>query len=210
MKQEHSTIRFLRSAEASQCRRLRSGLRLSAMVAMVCILALPALLAAQPSKPSEYQVKAAYIYNFGKFVRWQASAAANRGGPFTICVLGDDPFGSILQSTLAGETIGGIPVTIKRVPRPQDATNCRILFLNAAEEIHLQTILAALGKASVLTVSDMPDFSKRGGMIQFVMQGDRVRFEINRASAENAGLILDSELLKVATSVGGNGRNGDR
>lgn len=210
MKPDNSTTRFLRRAVAPQCRRFRSGVLLPAMAVMIWTLPFSAILAGQPPKPSEYQVKAAYIYNFGKFVRWQASAVANQGDSFTICVLGDDPFGSVLQSTLAGESIGGIPVTIMRVPRPQDATGCRILFLNAAEDIHLRNILAALGKASVLTVSDMPDFSKRGGMIQFVMEGDRVRFEINRASAENARLILDSELLKVATSVRGNGRGRDQ
>jgi hypothetical protein len=162
--------------------------------------------AAQQSKPSEYQVKAAYVYNFGKFVKWPASAAANRSGAFTICVLGEDPFGTVLQSTLAGESIGGKPVAVKRVNTPQDATSCHILFLSTAQETKLKEVLGSLGQASVLTVSDIPEFSQRGGMIQFVLQGDRVRFEINRANAEDDGLFLTSDLLKVAVMVRGSVR----
>ena len=162
----------------------------------------------QQTKPSENQVKAAYIYNFGKFVKWPSSSSANHGSDFTICVLGEDSFGAVLQSTLAGESIGGRPVTVKRIPNPQYGTDCHILFLNSEQQSHLREILADLGQASVLTVSDMPDFSKIGGMIQFVRDGDRVRFEINRASAEDAGLTLTSDLLKVATAVRGTGRTG--
>jgi hypothetical protein len=165
-------------------------------------------LPAQSTKPSPYQVEAAYIYNFGKFVKWPANAAANQSSSFTICVLGDDPFDSILQSTLAGESLGGKPVSVRRIPKPQNASGCHILFINAVEESNLRTILAALDQSAVLTVSDMPDFSRRGGMIQFVPQGDRIRFAINRGSAEGNGLILASDLLKVATSVIGTGRNG--
>jgi hypothetical protein len=165
-------------------------------------------LEAQSAKPSAYQVEAAYIYNFGKFVKWPANAAANQGSSFTICVLGDDPFDSILQSTIAGQSLGGRPVNIRRIPKPQNASGCHILFINASEENHLPAILSAIDEAAVLTVSDMPDFSKRGGMIQFVLQDGRVRFAINRGSAEGNGLVLGSDLLKVATSVIGTGRTG--
>ena len=164
----------------------------------------------QPAKPSENQVKAAYIYNFGKFVKWPTVSAANQSGTFTICVLDGDPFGTVLESSLAGESIGSKLVTIKRIPKLQDATTCHILFLNTAEKDHLREILTSLGQASVLTVSDIPDFSKRGGMIQFVLQGDRVRFEINRASAEGNGLILASDLLKVAAVVRETARPGEQ
>jgi hypothetical protein len=210
MKLDSGTIRPLRSTKIRQWRRIRNRLLLPAIAAITYTLLAPISLAAQQNKPSEYQVKAAYIYNFGKFVKWPAESAANQGTSFTICVLGDDPFGATLQSTLAGESLGGRPVAIKRIQKPQDATSCHILFLNAAEDSHLRGILADLGQASVLTVSDMPDFSKRGGMIQFVLQDNRVRFQINRTSAEAAGLTLASDLLKVAAAVTGTGRTGDR
>lgn len=166
------------------------------------------VLCAQSPRPSDYQVKAAYVYNFGKFVKWPASYTASQASSFPICVLDGDPFGSVLQSTLAGETIGARPVTVKRLPKPQDATGCYILFINSTEDSHLKGILGAIGQASVLTVSDMPDFSKRGGMIQFVLEGERVRFEINLRNAEGAGLAVTSDLLKVAVAVRGSGRNG--
>jgi hypothetical protein len=89
----------------------------------------------------------------------------------------------------------------KRLEKPRDASGCHILFIDSGQETHLPEILAAAKEASVLTVSDMPDFTKRGGMIQFVLIGDRIRFEINLASAESASLVLASDLLKVATAV---------
>jgi hypothetical protein len=166
-------------------------------------------LPAQQSKPSEYQVKAAYLYNFGRFVKWPAGVAAGKGDSFPICVLGQDPFGSILDSTLAGEALDGKPVVVKRTAKLQDAADCRILFVSSTEEHHLKEILAAIDQAGVLTVSDIPEFSRRGGMIQFVVEGDKVRFEINLASAESARLVLSSELLKVAAAVRRNARSGD-
>jgi hypothetical protein len=166
-------------------------------------------LLAQQAKPSEYQVKAAYLYNFGRFVKWPAGVAAGKGDSFPVCVLGGDPFGPILDSTLAGEALEGKPVAIRRIAKEQDAADCRILFVSSTEEHHLKEILAAIEQAGVLTVSDIPGFSRRGGMIQFVMEGDRVRFEINLATAESAKLVLSSELLKVAVAVRRNTRSGD-
>lgn len=177
------------------------------LIAWVCFAATG--LPAQQPKPSEYQVKAAYLYNFGRFVKWPAGIAAGKGDSFAVCVLGQDPFGSTLDSTLAGETLDGKPVVIRRIARPQDAADCRILFVSSTEEHHLKEILAAIDQAGVLTVSDIPGFSRRGGIIQFIAEGDRVRFEINLASAESARLVLSSELLKVAAAVRRSARSGD-
>ena len=188
----------------SRCR----FLQFLAMVTGWAFFAATGLLA-QQAKPSEYQVKAAYLYNFGRFVKWPAGVAAGKGDSFPVCVLGRDPFGPILDSTLAGEALEGKPVVIRRIARPQDAADCRILFVSSTEEHHLKEILAAIDQAGVLTVSDMPGFSRRGGMIQFVVEGDRIRFEINLATAESAKLVLSSELLKVAAAVRRNARSGD-
>jgi hypothetical protein len=166
-------------------------------------------LLAQQLKPNEYQVKATYLYNFGRFVKWPDTTPAGKGDSFSVCVLGQDPFGSILDSTLAGEALDGKPVVLRRISKPHDAGECRILFISSAEEKHLKEILTTLDEGGVLTVSDMPGFTRRGGMIQFVLEGDKVRFEINLVSAESARLVLSSELLKVAASVKRNGRSGD-
>jgi hypothetical protein len=208
MKPDKTTSHFLPAARLAARERLRNSW-LRRMIPIIGLL-ISTGLAAQAPKPTEYQVKAAYIYNFGKFVKWPPNAAASRDNSFTICILGDDPFGASLPSTLVGQSIGGKPVAVKRVTRPQDAMACLILFITAEEKDHLKGILDALGQSPVLTVSDMPDFSSRGGMVQFMTERDRVRFEINRTSAEFAGLTLTSDLLRVAVAVRVNGRTGDR
>ena len=182
---------------------------LSAFAASAFFLLSSVILLAQQQKPSEYQVKATYLYNFGRFIKWPNSIPASKGDSFSVCVLGQDPFGSILDSTLAGESLDSKPVVLHRFSKPQDAADCRILFISSNEEKHLSEILATLDENGVLTVSDMPGFARRGGMIQFVLEGDRVRFQINLASAENAKLTLSSELLKVAASVQRSAREGD-
>jgi len=188
---------------ADQCARRRT----SAVIALFALLQIPVLEAQQP-KVSEYQVKATYLYNFGRFVQLPSNATTAKGDSFSICVLGQDPFGPSLDSTLAGETLDGKPLAAKRISTPRDAGECRILFISSTEESHLKEILAALDESSILTVSDMPAFSRRGGMIQFVLEGGKVRFEINLAKAETAKLSLSSELLKVATTVRRNVREG--
>ena len=180
------------------------------MVAAVAwVLVAGPCLRAQSSKPTDYDVKAAYLYNFGHFVEWPANVASAQNDSFTVCVLGQDPFGQVLDGALAGETIAGKRVAAKRISNLQESANCQILFLTSGEEARLNTIIKALNKQAVLTVSDMPQFSQRGGMIQFVLEGKRVRFEVNLAAVQHAGLTLSSELLKVATTVRRNSSSGD-
>ena len=155
-------------------------------------------------KATESQVETAYLYNFGKFVRWPDHANADRSEAFTICVFGQDPFGSILDAAIAGHVIDGKGVITKRTSVPREVLNCQILFISSSEEGRLDKILNALDKAAILTVSDMPQFCERGGMIHFLREGSRVRFDINLTATQNAGLTLSSELLKVAAAVKGN------
>jgi hypothetical protein len=178
-------------------------------VAVAWVLVAVPFLRAQSLKPTDYDVKAAYLYNFGHFVEWPANVAAAKNDSFTVCVLGQDPFGPVLDATLAGETIAGKRVAAKRISTPQESGNCQILFLSSAEEARLNPIIKALNKQAVLTVSDMPEFSQHGGMIQFVLEGKRVRFEVNLAAVQHAGLTLSSELLKVATTVRRNSSPGE-
>jgi hypothetical protein len=155
----------------------------------------------QTAKPSEYDVKAAYLFNFSRFVEWPAQPAETGNDSFAICVLGRDPFGAALNTTIARESIAGKTVVAKQIVSPQDADHCRVLFISSSEDRRLKQILDALGKASILTVSDLPKFTERGGMVQFVLAENRVRFEVNSAITERAGLTLSSELLKVAVNV---------
>jgi len=156
---------------------------------------------AKNPKPGEYQVKAVYLYNFGKFIRWPAGTAATQSGPFAICVLGQDPFGSTLNTTVSGETINGTNIVATRISKPEDAGSCHIVFISSSEENRLKEILSTLNHCSVLTVSDLPQFSQHGGMVGFVLDGKKIRFEVNLAPAEHAGLTFSSELLKLAATV---------
>src|SRR5260370_33752534 len=182
--------------------RTRPPCRLFQFMALAVAWALvsASCLHAQQSNPTEYEVKAAYLYNFGKFVEWPTKVTA-ASEFFSICVLGEDPFGSTFDATIAGESINGKKVVVKRITKPQDAVSCRILFISSSEGGRLQEILAMLDKTSVLTVSDLSQFTRRGGMIRFAMDANRVRFEVNLTTAEHAGLTLSSQLLKVAISV---------
>jgi len=153
----------------------------------------------QNARSTESQVKAAYLYNFGKFVTW--TDRAGNSDTFQICVLGKDPFGRVLDSTVKGESIDQKTVRVARISRVQEAAPCNILFISASEQGHLSAILADAQRMEVLTVSDMPHFAERGGTIGLVNHQDRIRFEVNRNMAEKSHLVLSSELLKVAVRV---------
>ena len=154
-------------------------------------------------------MKAAYLYNFGKFVDWSATTVAAQRDGFQICVLGQDPFGPSLDAALAKQSIDGKSVMARRLTKPQDALGCRVLFISSSEDRQLKGIFTVLNGAGVLTVSDIPQFSQRGGMIEFTLEGNKVRFEVNLTSAESAGLSLSSELLKVAVAVRRSTSSGD-
>jgi len=158
------------------------------------------LAAAQKASPTESQVKAAYLYNFGKFVRWEGDRAVSPDS-LEICVLGKDPFGAVLDATVEGESIAGKKITVRRLSTVQESARCSILFVGTSEESRLAPILSVSQRQGVLTVSDIPHFAERGGIIGFVMQQDRIRFEVNRGAAEQSHLVLSSELLKVASKV---------
>jgi hypothetical protein len=162
----------------------------------IALSALPCL--AQSTRASETEVEAAYLFNFGKFADWPPAEA---GEAFKICVLGRDPFGQVLDATVTGESIASRPVIVARISNIRDAAGCQVLFISDQEKDHLRTILTAVRSASVLTVSDMPHFADRGGIIEFVEQEGRIRFEVNLAAAKDAKLTLSSELLKVAIKV---------
>jgi hypothetical protein len=154
--------------------------------------------AGQPT-PSDSEVKAVYLYNFGRFITWPPVEPADDA--FQVCVLGRDPFGPTLDATLVAERVDGRPLRARRIRRPQEAGGCRILFVSESEDRAVEQLLDAVSRSSILTVSDMPRFVARGGMIQFVMQGTKIRFEVNLTVAERAGLTLSSDLLRVASAV---------
>ena len=197
-----------RHGQSTPGRKNTPALRLGVGVSIGLLIAATTL-AAQGARPSEYQVKAAYLYNFGKFVALPQQASSSKTDTFNICILGQDPFGGVLDSALAGEIIGGKTAVAKRIMNLEEATSCQILFISSSESVRLDRILKALDRNAILTVSDMEKFSQRGGMIQFVSADNKIRFQVNLSAAQNSGLSLSSELLKVAVAVTGNSAVGN-
>jgi hypothetical protein len=162
---------------------------------------------AQPPKPSEYDVKAAYLLNFGRFIRSFRTSPPRSS--FEICTLGRDPMGPSLDALAANSTIDNLPVHVSHPTDVTSAKACAIVFISSSEGDHLREDLAILSNSDILTVSDAPDFLQHGGMIQFVLVSNHVRFAVNLDAVNRAHLVLSSELLRVASSVSGKPPTGE-
>ena len=155
------------------------------------------------SKPSEYDVKAAYLFNFGKFIRVWPPAVPAKQGSFDICIVGSDPMGRSLDALTANERIDGRPAHVRRLKDPSEARTCDIVYISSAEGERIAGDIAALHNGDALTVSDSPTFLANGGMIQFVLASDHVRFAVNLNAVKRTHVAVSSELLRVAISVAG-------
>ncbi len=145
----------------------------------------------------EYQLKAVFLYNFINFVTWpEAFSAPDR--PFTIGILGEDPFGSFLEKVVANETFKGRPILLKRGTFPDELADCQILFISESHRSRLDSILEAVPSRHVLTVGDFDGFIQAGGMINLTHADQRVRIEIDVQTTRNADLGVSSKLLRVA------------
>lgn len=177
--------------------------RIRSIPATACLLLgiLPVIAeAAAPSHPSQSDVEAVYLFDFGKFVRWPASTDQ---GPMNLCVAGLPSFSAGLEKVVAHENISGRTLQVRRVLRSEDESNCAILFIDTTQRDHLEELMQAVADKPTLTVSDIPDFLSRGGMIQFQLVEKRVRFSVNLDAVVHGHLTISSELLKVAVSVKG-------
>ncbi len=147
----------------------------------------------------EYQVKAAFLLNFAKFVEWPAGAFPTADSPIAICVLGKDPFGRALDEVVQGETVNARRLVVQRINQAPAPRMCNVLFVGGGEK-DVPKLLDSLGR-QVLTVGEGDKFLRDGGMIALVIDNRRVRFDVNQMAAVNAGLTLSSRLLSVARSV---------
>ncbi len=164
-------------------------------------LAPPSSLAAQAARPSEYQVKAVFLFNFAQFVDWPPDAVPDSQAPFIIGVLGSDPFGDLLDATVRGERRGRQSFVVRRYQRIEDVKTCDILFISRPDADRVQDLLADLKARPILTVSDADGFAEHGGMIGFVTDRNRIRVKINLAVAQAAHLTISSKLLRVAEII---------
>ena len=154
--------------------------------------------ASEYTEPTEYQVKAAFLYNFAKFVEWPDPRGR---APFVIGVLGDDPFGDVLEQTVTGKTVKSREFAVRRLADAAEAPRVDILFIASSEKSRLPEVLGRLRGSSVLTVGDTDNFVGRGGMVGFRTNGNVVRFDINLRAATRAGLRISSQLLRLAGHV---------
>ena len=155
-----------------------------------------------PRAVTQADVEAVYLYNFGKFVTWPSEQASG-SAPFVICTLGNEDFRGALDALASGETLQGRKIAVRHLTSIAAADGCHILFVAHTEESRLSKDLNAVKLKPILTVSDASAFLDHGGMVQFVVQGKRVRFAVNLQPAVEAHLMVSSELLKVAVAVQG-------
>ena len=148
----------------------------------------------------EYQVKAAFLYNFAKFVEWPSNVATD-SETFTIGILGNDAVGAALEQAIQGKMVRQRPIAVKRSRDLESLKDCQVLFIGFSENDRLEQILQALEGRSALTVSELEGAAHRGVMINFVIREQKVRFEVNPKAAERAHLKISSQLLKLASSV---------
>jgi len=153
------------------------------------------------AQANEYQVKAAFLFNFVKFVEWPADAFAYDGAPLVIGVVGSDPFGGALDQTVSGKSVNGHQLAVRRLKLGEDLRGCHILFISSSERKNLAQIFGSLKGAAVLTVGDIGPFNQQGGIINFIMEASKVRFEINVSTADQARLKISSKLLSLAKAV---------
>jgi hypothetical protein len=145
---------------------------------------------------SEYQLKAVILYNFASFTKWPASAAPG----MNFCVLGRDPFGELIDA-LENKTVYGEKIKIIRLLSDREIAACRLVFISDSESDRLEQVLSGARKRGILTLSDIPGSARRGVMIEIVLEGSRLAFEINLHSVKDAGMELSSRMLNLARKV---------
>jgi hypothetical protein len=156
------------------------------------------------SDSSEYLIKAGFIFNFAKFVDWPPTTFAQPDSPIVIGILGTDPFGAIIDQIVQDKKIGGRGFVVKRLKRgtdPKDLRDCKILFVGASERLHIDELVQIVRGLPILTVGETPGFAEHGGVIRFVLEDNRVRFEVNVEAARQAGLTISSRLLTLARII---------
>lgn len=148
-----------------------------------------------PPLQSEYEVKAAFLFNFTKFIEWPPSQLRD-GEAIIIGIVGHDPFGKSIDDIVQGKSVDGHSVSVRRYRWSDELGNCHLLFVPAGESDGAK--LSKLASRSVVLVGETPGFNRKGGMINFVIDGGRVRFEINSSAAKSAGVVISSKLLGLA------------
>jgi hypothetical protein len=172
------------------------GRRPRLAVALALTLAIPAAVPAQGA--NEYEIKAAFLFNFTRFVDWPLSSES---GPFCIGIVGADPFAGALEQAVKGRLAGGHAITVEHFKLGEESAACQIVFISGADARKIRAALGRLQHASVLTVGEGPGFCHSGGVIALEVEDNKVRLDINPDAAQRAHLQISSKLLTLATLV---------
>lgn len=170
---------------------------------LAVLLCLPGSLSGQGGVSLEYRVKAAYLVNFARYITWSESDEPAPGDPLSICVLGEDPFGTVLDSLTRGRQIDGHPLAARRVRTVAEAGDCQLVFLSHSEWTRRPELLNELSRPGVVTIGESEAFGRAGGVISFVISNETVRFTVNLAARDRAGVRISSRVLSLATMVFG-------
>lgn len=158
-------------------------------------------LPAQILSPQEYQIRAVFLFNFTQFIEWPTDAFPKKNSPLVIGVLGQDPFGNLLEETVHGEEINGHPLVVQRFSKVEEVETCHILYISLTKSDQLKHVFESLKNQNVLTVGDAANFAKQGGMIRFFTENSKTRIRINLKSTKEADLTISSKLLRLAEIV---------
>ena len=168
---------------------------------IVCGLLLTNIGRAAPPAPTEYEIKALFLYHFAGFVTWPPEAFADAQSPLVIGIVGEDPFGSYLVDAIAKESAQGRPLAIAHFAHARDIGVCHILFVSPSAADELEEIVARLRGRAVLTVGETENFARRGGVVRFLTTNNRTRFRINLTAAKEANIVISSKLLRMADVI---------
>ena len=153
------------------------------------------------SAPNEYQLKAAFLYNFTQFVNWPSSSFTSPNAPLVIGVIGKNPFGTYLEQTISGESANGHPIIFQHYSSNEEIKSCQILFINMSEKKKITEIINTQKNKAILTVSDTPHFLEYGGIVKFLNKNDKIKLQVNLKAAKEASLVISSKLLRLVEIV---------
>ncbi|HEY6191504.1 MAG TPA: YfiR family protein [Bacteroidota bacterium] len=171
------------------------------LLAIACWIA-AAQSPAQQEAGKESKFKAAYLYNFLQFIEWPESSFTNRSSPVTIGILNQEPLANILEQIVQGERVHGREIVVRKFRDTKSIRECQVLFVPRSERNEIPSILVSTEGSSVLTVGEVDGFAEEGGAINFFVQENKLKFEINQDALKNANLRASSRLLRLARLVG--------
>lgn len=179
--------------------------RCASLFVMACLLFLHGAPTchSQDADTAEYPVKLAFLYNLTKFVEWPEGSYRDAGAPLAICIAGEDPFQADLEGELRARRVGGHPLEVRTVRPSDNLTSCRVVFIPVSARTLAAQIVKTLNGSSTLTVGEHDGFAAQGGIVNFLVEGNKLRLEVNRSAADRAGLKISSKLLNLAKIVRG-------